>query len=382
MSELAYNLNGEAFDVPGAAVGWRVRKMKNKGAPEVVYGRDGIPLILPIDADMDDLRREARHEGRYRVDPLDEHNRQIAGCPAGYVCIHDDESSVELSAAPVSRPAPVVTTANQALVEAMRIQAGLAQSVVDKFSLMLESAATLISAAQNAGMPQRLPRFFLDINEGEGQGESDQADNQSEAEQPAAPKAGLPAMLESVFAAGATAIVNAIVNGKIKIPGGLGALIDCRRAVPKDSGAAAAATFIPGAVPAPGPRDPAPATDAPIAPMPMSTAARPSAEPATAPPNPTPVAAVPGDLPTIDRETMQHFTNILNALTLEEQMHAQALAAELSPVELRAWIQDLKLLSIEAGVAKIRALLGTANKSAGTSSASGSAGSLGSGGVS
>jgi len=67
-------------------------------------------------------------------------------------------------------------------------------------------------------------------------------------------------------------------------------------------------------------------------------------------------AAVPGDLPTIDRDTMEHFTNIINALTLEEQMHAQALAAELSPVEMRAWIHDLKSLSIEAGAARIRAV--------------------------
>ncbi len=31
MSDLAYNLNGEPFEVPGAAVGWRVRKLKAKG---------------------------------------------------------------------------------------------------------------------------------------------------------------------------------------------------------------------------------------------------------------------------------------------------------------------------------------------------------------
>jgi hypothetical protein len=39
MSDLAHNLSGETFEVPGAAVGWRVRKLKAKGAPEVVYGR-------------------------------------------------------------------------------------------------------------------------------------------------------------------------------------------------------------------------------------------------------------------------------------------------------------------------------------------------------
>jgi hypothetical protein len=61
----------------------------------VVYGREGIPLILPIDADMDDLRREVRTEGRYRLDPIDEHNRPIAGCPGGLLCIHEGEPAAE-----------------------------------------------------------------------------------------------------------------------------------------------------------------------------------------------------------------------------------------------------------------------------------------------
>jgi hypothetical protein len=81
MSELAFNLNGEPFDLPLTATGWRVRKFKSKGAPEVVYGREGTPLVLPIDADMADLRREARSEGRYRLDAIDEHSRPIAGAP-------------------------------------------------------------------------------------------------------------------------------------------------------------------------------------------------------------------------------------------------------------------------------------------------------------
>ena len=56
MSELAFNLNGEPFEVPDGAVAWRVRKLKSRGAPEVIYGREGTPLVLPIEADMDDLR--------------------------------------------------------------------------------------------------------------------------------------------------------------------------------------------------------------------------------------------------------------------------------------------------------------------------------------
>ena len=48
MSDLAFNINGEPFEVPATASGWRVRRMKLKGPPEVVYGRDGLPLVLPL----------------------------------------------------------------------------------------------------------------------------------------------------------------------------------------------------------------------------------------------------------------------------------------------------------------------------------------------
>jgi hypothetical protein len=87
MSELAFNLNGEPFDLPltapaGACASSRAR------VPEVVYGREGAPLVLRIDADTADLRREARSEGRYRLDAIDENNRPIAGAPPAYVCIH------------------------------------------------------------------------------------------------------------------------------------------------------------------------------------------------------------------------------------------------------------------------------------------------------
>src|SRR5262249_51341388 len=73
MSELAFNLSGEPFEVPAHAVGWRVRRMKQrgeKGAPEVVYGRDGLPLVIPIDGDMNDLRRALEEPGRLRLDPV------------------------------------------------------------------------------------------------------------------------------------------------------------------------------------------------------------------------------------------------------------------------------------------------------------------------
>lgn len=92
MAELAFNLHGEPFDVPPTMAAWRVRKLKAKpgGAPEVIYGRDGLPLYLPMDADIEDLRREAPDpvDGRYRLDPVDDHNRTIPDTQASYVYVH------------------------------------------------------------------------------------------------------------------------------------------------------------------------------------------------------------------------------------------------------------------------------------------------------
>jgi hypothetical protein len=63
------------------------------------------------------------------------------------------------------------------------------------------------------------------------------------------------------------------------------------------------------------------------------------------------------DLPTLDPATLAHFVAIQGALTFRESMLARALAAELSPAELRAWLAELRTLSVPEAVAKIRGVL-------------------------
>src|SRR5215475_15668185 len=122
MFELAYNVNGEPFEVPPTMAAWRVRKLKPKGAPEVVYGRDGLPLFLPMDADIEELRREARAEGRYRLDPVDDHNRLVPNAQAGYVCVLPLERAPEPAAQAAPAVAQVDTTAQliAALLESQK----------------------------------------------------------------------------------------------------------------------------------------------------------------------------------------------------------------------------------------------------------------------
>src|SRR5262249_33693409 len=117
MSELAYNMNGEPFDVPPTMSAWRGRKLKPPGAPGVVYGRDGWPLFLPMDADVEDLRREASGEGRYRLDPVDDRNRPVPNTQASYVCVPALERAAGPTAPPASAPADVTAQLIAALIE-------------------------------------------------------------------------------------------------------------------------------------------------------------------------------------------------------------------------------------------------------------------------
>jgi hypothetical protein len=211
MSELAFNINGEAFEVPATATGWRVRRMKSKGAPEVVYGRDGMPLVLPIDADIEDLKRSVDLTGRYRVDPIDDALKAIEGAPLGYVHVNKD--------APVAMTATYATSSSSdnIAIEAMRMNAELARTIVDRFPQMMEAAATLLRAADGAGLPARHPLVITE------------EDLEDEGQDAPAPPAGFD--LNAIVAQLVPMLVTNIMSGKLKVPG-LGAMLDWRKATP------------------------------------------------------------------------------------------------------------------------------------------------------
>ena len=307
MSELAFNLNGDAFEVPTNAAGWRVRKMKTKGAPEVAYGRNGQPLVLPLEADVDDLRAEVGSPGRYRLDPVDQENKPIDKAPAGYVMVHELAPAV-LVPTTTAGLAPLPAASDSVVLEAMRMNAEITRTVVDRFPQMMEAAATLLRAADGAGLPSRVSRVI------ELDGEDEAGDDEDAIVAP--PGFDLNALVAQLV----PVLVANLMSGKIKVPG-LAAMFDWRKAS---------------------------ATAEPVAPREGATSAKAARVAAPVPSN---------NLPALDPAAMGHIIEIQSALQPSEVTYVQQVAQELSAAELRGWFDKLNKLSVPEAVETIRGLI-------------------------
>nr|HEX4316246.1 hypothetical protein [Kofleriaceae bacterium] len=323
MSELAFNINGEAFEVPANASGWRVRKMRAKGSPEVVYAREGQPLVLPISAEIADLRAEVDSTGRYRLDLVDQNNRPIDGAPSGYVQINF-ETQPTVSEAPSTAKTALATQSDHIVLEAMRMQSMIAVSVVERFPQMMEAAATLLRAADGAGLPARPPLA------------AERDDNEEEDDDSDAPTPAPAFDVNTLIAQLVPVIIAGFATGKLKLPN-LGAIFDWRKASGVNEPA--------------GNHKPARA-DGPVDAVPSKNAV---------PENANDV------LPPIDPSTMAHFVAVQSALTPEERAIASEVAAGLTAAELRAWFAELSKLSVPDSVARIRNLIAGQAKTGGGS---------------
>lgn len=305
MSELAFNGNGESFEVPAAATAWRVRRMKPRGAPELVYAQDGRPLSLPIDAGIEDLREAVDANGKYRLDAMNEDGRCIESVPPAYVHVakRDDDDDEDPVGALRNTSAPASTT-DETVREAMRLNTALAKSVIDRFPDMLQAASELLRAADGAGIPARETRIIDVVPT------SDDAETTEPAEQPR----GFD--LNTIIGHVVSTLATSVLNGSVKLPG-LAGIVDWRKA---------AALADAEAVPVPRKRD-------------GTTRRRTSTQPA---------------FPPIDAATLAHFTAIQAALTPEEAALARSAAAELEPAELRSWFDELAKLSVPDAVQRVR----------------------------
>jgi hypothetical protein len=284
-----------------------------------VYGRDGLPLVLPIDADLDDLRAEVNLAGRYRLDLVDQNNKAIEGAPSGYVQINLDAPPVANTNSTGGVGLPSKPSDN-IVIEAMRTQSAMAMAVIERFPQMMEAAATLLRAADGAGLPAREPRTSEDVDE--------------ESDDTAAPQPGFD--LSAIVAQVVPMLLMGLGNGKAKLPG-LGELLDWRKAAPTAKSR---------------PNDSAKSAKA---------AEAAEAIAASVPDNANDV------LPPIDPQTMAHFVAVQSALTPEESAIAREVAKELSAADLRAWFDELSTLSVPDAVTKVRKLISGLGKTGGAS---------------
>src|SRR5204862_3849070 len=92
-------------------------------------GLDVLPLFLPMDADIEDVRHQSRGEtGRFRLDPVDDHNKSIPSAPTGYVCVHPSAPAPAAPAVPAaSASADTTSQLISALLESQKQHTELAR---------------------------------------------------------------------------------------------------------------------------------------------------------------------------------------------------------------------------------------------------------------
>ena len=310
MNELAFNANGDSFDVPATVTAWRVRRMKPRGAPELVYGRDGRPLTVPIETDIDELREAVGHAGKYRLDPINDDGKCVENVPPAYVQVVKAERTETTAAI-----APSGSGMEDLLRDAMKHNAELSMCLIGRFPEIMSGTAELLRAADGAGLPARKPREI------EVADDDDDDDDEESLVVPSTPGIDLNALIAQIV----PMVIGAFMSGKMKIPG-LGAIFDWRKAKPTSEDA-----------PAQTPK------------LPASTATAPASTAET-------------EVPPIDPAAMAHVVAIQSALKPEEVAFVQEVAKELSPSELRGWFDKLSKLSVPAAVDVIRGLIAGKDK--------------------
>jgi hypothetical protein len=151
MSELAFDVEGEPIDVPRDAVAWAVRRVAIRGRPQRMYTGQGLPLFLPITAGIEELRRTVQAEGRYFLDPVDEHQRRIAVAKTAYVWLRPQPVEGNLApAVPTAPPGAVAQGTAEELAALAQACLALAQQITAAVPVLLGMADALVRTSQDA----------------------------------------------------------------------------------------------------------------------------------------------------------------------------------------------------------------------------------------
>lgn len=85
--ELAFDETGQPLEVALAVRGWLVYRLRELGGRwQVVTGREGRPLMVPVDADAAELFVAVSGVvGRYCLEPVDGHGQALPSEPVSYL---------------------------------------------------------------------------------------------------------------------------------------------------------------------------------------------------------------------------------------------------------------------------------------------------------
>lgn len=320
---VAYTLNGEPIAYPATVIALRAKRMKAKGAPELLY-KDGVPLVLSPDGDIAAEVRD--HLGdqfedgelvRIKLEPIDERGRIVDDVPAAYVQFSAPRMYRALATAETSAGSP---SGDLSIVqEAMRLNAAMAQTAMAKLPAIMEAAARILAAADGAGLPARTP---VAPPENARNGVAEPAETDAE-ERPRNATADIMHGVSQVLASAEpiAKLATAWLGG---------------RAATRNAASAGDITTA----------NPPPA--GPTASTPSVPAASPAVPPTSGPPK---------DLVSL----MAHMEAVKALLTSEERAIAEAAAAEMSPDAMMHWAGKLGPLSVEDAAAEVRRMIGGAS---------------------
>jgi hypothetical protein len=143
MSEIWLDSAGHPIDAPPSAVAWLVRRVLRRGRPQLVYGRDGRPLYVPIAGGRAELRHAVEIEGFYRLHPVDDERRPIEEVPAAYVPRWDMPGETEVAADESG-------AALDELAALARTRLALAQQILACVPTLLDAAGALLRTSEAA----------------------------------------------------------------------------------------------------------------------------------------------------------------------------------------------------------------------------------------
>jgi hypothetical protein len=148
-SPLAWSQTGDAIELPESATQWRVRRLNGGakgGAPELVYGLDGLPLVVDIGINAADFAELVeRRPGKYRLDAVDDQRKAVQGVQPAYFVLSGSESA---GRGEVSTGTPDM--ALRTLAEVFVKQSAHVNALID-------ACTRLVGAVDSAGVSKRPP---------------------------------------------------------------------------------------------------------------------------------------------------------------------------------------------------------------------------------